>query len=168
MSPAHQPPSTPILGMGQGVGHFHPQLTTRELQGLVIAQSLSVVPLPEASRQRAQWRKYPSPSPGQTLLEEFEGNVEHGHLTAAAEDGCQQPSQHVQGDLSPTPDQEAPKKAELGQSMWCCRTWPAKQLCPVPQAARAHPSGHHSRPPMGGRAMDRQHSQASQARNCPA
>lgn len=28
----------------------------------------------------------------------------------------------------------------LEQSTWWCRTWPAKQLCPVPQAARAHPN----------------------------
>lgn len=93
---------------------------------------------------------------GQTLLEEFERNAEHGHLMAAAEDGCQQPPQHVQGLHTPTTDQEDPKKARLGQSMRRCQTQPAKWLCPVTQVAGACPSGHHSHPAMGGRAVDGQ------------
>lgn len=53
--------------MGQGVGHLYPEVTTRELQGLVAAQSWSVVPLLEASRQVGQRGKDPPPTLGQTL-----------------------------------------------------------------------------------------------------
>lgn len=61
----------PDLGMQQGVGCLHQELTTRELQGLVTAQSWPVVPLPEPSRQGGQWGKDPSPFLGKTFLEDL-------------------------------------------------------------------------------------------------
>lgn len=78
------------------------------------AQSSTVVSLPEAGRQGGQQGKDPSPSLGQTLLEEFEGNREHGQPMAAA---VSSPLQHVQGDLSPAlPHQTTRFPKRLGWS----------------------------------------------------
>lgn len=134
----HPSSQHPHFGDGARHGPPLPRALHEGASWLGGCSKLVCCPSARASRQVGQCSKDPSPTLGQTLPKSLKETQTSGQQLEMAVGSSACTSREISAPHT-RPDQEAPRKAKLGQSTWCCRTWPANWLCPVTWAARVAP-----------------------------